>query len=136
MTRRPLPLATMLGLCLAATAAAQAPGDTPAPPASSAVRLAPAPAPAPPAAVQATTPATVGPVLRSSAVTESPARAAVPLAAADPLPQHVDKHQSKAMMIVGGAGLIVGAIIGGTPGTLVMVGGGVLGLFGLYYYLQ
>jgi hypothetical protein len=41
-----------------------------------------------------------------------------------------------ALMIVGGAGLIVGAIIGGTAGTIVMVGGGVVGLVGLYRYLQ
>lgn len=41
-----------------------------------------------------------------------------------------------ALMIVGGAGLIVGAIIGGTAGTIVMVGGGVIGLVGLYRYLQ
>jgi hypothetical protein len=41
-----------------------------------------------------------------------------------------------ALMIVGGAGLIVGAIIGGTAGTIVMVGGGVVGLLGLYRYLQ
>ena len=40
------------------------------------------------------------------------------------------------MMIVGGAALIVGAIIGGTPGTIVMVGGGVVGLIGLYNYLE
>ena len=41
-----------------------------------------------------------------------------------------------ALMIVGGAGLIVGAIIGGTAGTIVMIGGGVVGLVGLYRYLQ
>ena len=31
---------------------------------------------------------------------------------------------------------IVGAMIGGTAGTLVLVGGGIAGLFGLYQYLQ
>lgn len=44
--------------------------------------------------------------------------------------------QSKAMMVVGLGGLIVGAIIGGTPGTIIMVGGAVVGLVGLYNYLQ
>lgn len=44
--------------------------------------------------------------------------------------------QSKAMMVVGLGGLIVGAIIGGTPGTIIMVGGAVVGLIGLYNYLQ
>lgn len=132
MIRRPLALASMLGLCLAATAAAQVPTDTPSP----ATAGVPVTAAAPGRALQATAPATVGPVLRSSAVTQAAAPRALPLAVADPLPQYVNKHQSAAMMVVGGAGLIVGAIIGGTPGTLVMVAGGVFGLFGLYYYLQ
>ncbi|MDE3054886.1 MAG: hypothetical protein KGL38_01760 [Gemmatimonadota bacterium] len=143
MIRRSLPLATMLGLCLAATAAAQAPTDTPsaAAPVAAVVpapgpSLVAAPVPRAAGAVQTSAPAAAGPVLRASAVTAPAARTGVPLAVADPLPQSVDKHQSETMMIVGGAGLIVGAIIGGTPGTLVMVGGGVLGLFGLYYFLQ
>jgi hypothetical protein len=41
-----------------------------------------------------------------------------------------------AMMIVGGAGLIVGAIVGGNPGTVIMVAGGIVGLVGLFKYLQ
>ena len=41
-----------------------------------------------------------------------------------------------ALMIVGGAALVVGSVIGGDAGTLMMVGGGVLGLVGLYRYLQ
>jgi hypothetical protein len=41
-----------------------------------------------------------------------------------------------ALMIVGGAGLIVGSVIGGDAGTLIMVGSGVIGLVGLYRYLQ
>jgi hypothetical protein len=44
--------------------------------------------------------------------------------------------QSKALMIVGGAALITGAIIGGDVGTIFMVGGAVMGLYGLYQYLQ
>ena len=44
--------------------------------------------------------------------------------------------QARAMMVVGVAALIAGAIIGGTPGTVVMVGGAVIGLIGLYDYLQ
>ena len=43
---------------------------------------------------------------------------------------------SKTMMIVGGAGLIVGAVVGGTPGAVVMVGGTVIGLVGLWNYLK
>jgi hypothetical protein len=44
--------------------------------------------------------------------------------------------QSQAMMVVGVGALIAGAIIGDTPGTIIMVGGAVIGLIGLYQYLQ
>jgi hypothetical protein len=44
--------------------------------------------------------------------------------------------QPVALMVVGFAGLVAGAIIGGTPGTVVMVGGAAVGLIGLYQYLQ
>jgi alanine dehydrogenase len=44
--------------------------------------------------------------------------------------------QSTAMMIVGGAGLIVGAVVGGNAGTVFMVGGGIVGLLGLWNYLR
>jgi hypothetical protein len=41
-----------------------------------------------------------------------------------------------AMMIVGGAALVVGSVIHGDTGTIIMVGGGVIGLIGLYRYLR
>ncbi|HTI64820.1 MAG TPA: hypothetical protein VL524_14935 [Gemmatimonadaceae bacterium] len=44
--------------------------------------------------------------------------------------------RSSAMMIVGGAAFIVGAVVGGNAGTAVMIGGGILGLIGLWNYLQ
>ncbi len=44
--------------------------------------------------------------------------------------------QAQALMVVGGAALIVGAIIGDDPGTIIMVGGAIVGLYGLYQYLQ
>lgn len=44
--------------------------------------------------------------------------------------------QSQAMMVVGVAALIAGAVIGDTPGTIIMVGGAVIGLIGLYDYLK
>ena len=44
--------------------------------------------------------------------------------------------RNAAMMIVGGAGLIVGSIIGGDTGTIVMIGGGALGLYGMWQYLK
>ena len=45
-------------------------------------------------------------------------------------------NQSEALMIVGGAAILVGAIVGDTAGDVFMVGGAVVGLYGLYKYLQ
>jgi hypothetical protein len=44
--------------------------------------------------------------------------------------------QSQAMMVVGLAALIAGAVIGGDAGTIIMIGGTVVGLVGLYEYLK
>lgn len=41
-----------------------------------------------------------------------------------------------ALMVVGLGALLAGAIIGGDAGTIVMVGGAVIGLLGLYEYLR
>jgi len=39
------------------------------------------------------------------------------------------------LMVLGGAALITGAIIGDTPGTIIMIGGGAVLLYGLYLQL-
>ena len=44
--------------------------------------------------------------------------------------------QNEALMIVGGAAILVGAIVGGDAGDFFMIGGAVVGLYGLYKYLQ
>jgi hypothetical protein len=49
---------------------------------------------------------------------------------------HKGLGQSKAMMGVGIAGFVAGALIGGTSGRIIMVGSAVVGLYGLYVYLQ
>jgi len=41
-----------------------------------------------------------------------------------------------AMMIVGGAAILLGAVIGDDAGTLFMIGGAIALLYGLYLYLQ
>ena len=41
-----------------------------------------------------------------------------------------------AMMVVGGAALIIGAVIGGTAGVLIAVAGAAIGLYGLYNFVQ
>lgn len=51
-------------------------------------------------------------------------------------PQHAGLGQPVAMMVVGLAGLVAGAVIGGDPGTIIMIGGAVVGLIGLWEYLQ
>src|SRR5256885_3033413 len=63
-------------------------------------------------------------------------RAAVPTTASLAPRSNAGLGQSQAMMIVGGAAILVGAIIGGDAGTVFMVGGAVVGLYGLYQYLQ
>jgi hypothetical protein len=49
---------------------------------------------------------------------------------------HKGLGQAKAMMGVGIAGFVAGALIGGNTGKIFMVGGAVVGLYGLYEYLQ
>ena len=46
------------------------------------------------------------------------------------------ERQSVALMIVGGAAIVLGAVIEGDAGTLFMIGGAVALLIGLYKYLQ
>jgi hypothetical protein len=62
--------------------------------------------------------------------------ALAPSAPAPYEPEHEHLRHSEAMMIVGGAILIVGAVVGGTPGTIIMIGGGTIGILGLIRYLQ
>lgn len=93
-----------------------------------------APAPTTSVAATAVREAKPGPTLDRAAAGVHVSRNAP--AAPAPEPRRAESKQSDAMMIVGGAGLIVGAIIGDTAGTLLMVGGAVLGLFGLYKYLE
>lgn len=56
-----------------------------------------------------------------------------PAALAPPRRDHVSKPV--ALMIVGGAILIVGAIVGNTAGTVIMIGGAAVGIIGLYKFL-
>jgi hypothetical protein len=72
------------------------------------------------------TQATVG--VRRSAYTPTPAP--------QPAPFRADTKQNRALMIVGGAALLTGAVVGGSAGGLIMLGGAVVGLWGLFQYLQ
>lgn len=82
----------------------------------------------------AATPA-AGPVMQPASVSfrVQSASASQPMMA---MPENGESSQNVALMVVGGAGLIVGAVIGGRSGTIVMLGSGILGLVGLFRYLQ
>ena len=89
--------------------------------------------------------AAAGPTLASASVAvratgaEEQQRLAVAASAAptNALPaQRNSQGKPKALMIVGGAAFIAGALIGDTAGTAIMIGGAGVGLYGLYLYLQ
>ena len=74
-----------------------------------------------------------GPSLSSARVAShavSKARGAPPV-----IQNQQSNKNSVALMIVGGAALVVGAVIGDDAGTLVMLGGAAVGLWGLYLFL-
>ena len=45
-------------------------------------------------------------------------------------------RRSETLMIVGGAIFLAGAIIGDDAGTIIMISGAAVGIYGLYLYLQ
>lgn len=95
-----------------------------------------APSAAPSALAQVVTPVaapTLGSVQAAAPVGVRAITPAVPLVPA-PAPRVYGRNP--ALMIVGGAMLLVGAVIGGDAGTIVMIGGGGLGLLGLWQYLS
>jgi uncharacterized membrane protein len=49
---------------------------------------------------------------------------------------HMGAGTNVALMVVGGAAIIIGAIIGETAGLLIAVAGAAIGLYGLYYFIQ
>jgi len=59
-----------------------------------------------------------------------------PVPAGTPAPFRQDTRQNRAMMIVGGAALLTGTIIGHNTGLLISAGGAVVGLWGLFQFLQ
>ena len=82
----------------------------------------------------------IGPTMQSASVAlQRPSVALTETAAASALAaqrRNAGLGQAQAMMIVGGAAILVGAIVGDSPGQIIMIGGAVVGLVGLYKYLQ
>jgi len=84
------------------------------------------------AATPAAQPTAAGPVSRAQPVA---LKARMSPAPAPRVPRG-NTSQNRALMIVGGVGLLVGAVIGGDAGTLVMLGSTGVGLWGLYRFLN
>lgn len=79
--------------------------------------------------------AAAGPTVAASAVgirrAESAKTTQAPAAEA-----RLGAGKNVALMVVGGAALIIGAVIGGTAGVLIAVAGAAVGLYGLYNFVQ
>ena len=118
-SRIALPFALALGITSVAVARPAA-----------AQSLAPAPATAAVAAPVAEP--TPGPTLAAASVAVRHAESPVTAAPA----RRAGYGQPVALMVVGGAALLTGLIIGDSAGTAIAVGGAVVGLVGLYQYLQ
>lgn len=99
------------------------------------------PAPAQQALAPRTPPADVAAPARVAGPTLDAARAGVSHQTSSELkvtaaPRRAGYGQPVALMVVGGAALLTGLIIGGSAGTVIAVGGALVGLYGLYEYLQ
>lgn len=99
-----------------------------------------------PSAARAEGPVPAAPSDTSAAVTAAPQGPTVATAAVAVKARHdaeaaavqsrAGLGQARALMIVGLATFIAGAVIGGDAGTIIMIGGAGIGLYGLYQYLQ
>ena len=77
-----------------------------------------------------------GPTLASATVAVGPAETKELQLNAAAAPKRAGYGQPVALMVVGGGALLTGLIIGGDAGTVIAIGGTVMGLYGLYEYLQ
>ena len=77
-----------------------------------------------------------GPTLQAAAVgfrsNEVKVDASTKITAA---PIRRNQGQDVALMAVGVGAMIVGALVEDTPGTIIMIGGAAMALYGLYHYL-
>ena len=79
-----------------------------------------------------------GPTVQAAAVgfrvSESKVDASTNVTAAPIIRRH--QGQDVALMAVGVGAMIAGALIGDTAGTIIIIGGAAMALFGLYHYLE
>jgi hypothetical protein len=78
-----------------------------------------------------------GPTLQAAAVgfhvNEAKVDGSTKVTVAAPRPH---AGQDVALMVVGVGAMIVGALVGDTAGTIIVIGGAAMALFGLYHYLE
>jgi len=97
---------------------------------------------APAQSAAATAPQVVAPAVDPSGPTVAASRAGIAPKSADDthqmamMDQHMGEGQNIALMVVGGAALITGLLIGGGAGAAVAIGGAAIGLLGLYGYVK
>ena len=79
-----------------------------------------------------------GPTIQAAAVgfrtTDAKVNASTKVTAAPLIARH--QGQDVALMAVGVGAMIAGALIGDTAGTIILIGGAAVALFGLYHYLE
>ena len=94
--------------------------------------------PAASGAQQSANPLANGPTLQAAAVgfraSEARVDASTKVTAA-PIVRR-NQGQDVALMVVGVGAMIAGALIGDTAGTIIIIGGAGMALFGLYHYLE
>lgn len=117
------PLAIVFGVALLSAAPVRAQDASLATASGSTVAAAPAIEPAP-----------AGPMLTTASVA---VRRPAAEAKAGPAAAAAGGHErGTVLMIVGGAAILTGLVIGNGAGYAISVGGAVIGLYGLYQYLQ
>jgi hypothetical protein len=79
-----------------------------------------------------------GPTIQAAAVGFRPADARVDATTKSTAAPIVSRHQGQdvALMAVGVGAMIAGALIGETAGTIIIIAGAGMALFGLYHYLE
>jgi hypothetical protein len=79
-----------------------------------------------------------GPTIQSAAVgfrvNETKVDASTKVTSSPVLQRH--SGQDVALMVVGVGAMIAGALVGNTAGTIIIIGGAGMALFGLYHYLE
>lgn len=87
-------------------------------------------------AQQATTATGKGPTLQAAAVGFHVDQSKVNATTKVNVAPRPHAGQDVALMVVGVGAMIVGALVGDTAGTIIIIGGAGMALFGLYHYLE